>query len=282
MMPVPRKIESTDSTMSKKNPTNLKSAHPAPKPPRPAAIPRSRLQRLAQAIANAGMSHADCEAALEFYLDGELRRQDARKLYPSVWQHLQTCARCRASYELLHATLVPVHSPAPNTLPALPFLAPAAANAAWRKRVRARVGGAALGFGFLIQPHHLRQLFNSAALPLTRGHPSAENRSLLLTDTINLGQREVAVEMWLQRSPDPSEGQLEISIAASAPLPEPLHAKLEWNGHTLSALVRQGSCLFEHLALAELQSARHLRVEFEAGTSLGAREGQDGDRFASA
>ena len=281
-----KKNQTIETAQRRSKPNQTRSAK---NQSRNTVIPGSRFQHLAQAIAtspvrsqSAGLSHADCVALLEFYIDYELRQQDAQKIYPPVWKHLQTCARCLESYELIKSTLELGQSDQSTSIPALPFFAPAAENAAWSKRVRARVGGAALGFGFIIQPSHLHQLFNSTSAALVRGPATTDERSLLLTDTINLGQRDVMIEIWIKRSEHSSEGQLEISVASSAPLPEPLRAKLQWNDHTYSAIVQQGICSFEHLAISELQNARDLRVEFEAGPSNAVIGGKHGDRSASA
>ena len=83
-------------------------------------------QRLAQAIAKAPvahtrrtLSHAECDAALEFYVDAESRGEDARTLFPLIWRHLRKCANCRLSYSLLSEALK-IEGPSDVDLPSGP------------------------------------------------------------------------------------------------------------------------------------------------------------------
>ncbi|GEM_PF-1083610 len=250
-----------------------------------------RLQRLARAIAAAPgqpspapLSHAACEALLEFYVDHERRAEEARALYPAVWEHLQTCARCRESYDLAKAALADAAPDSISTrasIPALPFLIRADETTAWSKQVRSRVGGAPLGFGFIIQPQHLQRLFAPAPAARLRGAAAPTERALLLSDTVNLGQRNALVEMWVHRFADSPEGRLEIFLVSSSPLPEPLHVTLRWNDQQHSEVIVRGHCAFDHLPIAELENARDLRVEF-AEQSDATTEGGHGDPRAPA
>jgi len=250
----------------------------------------SRLLRLARALTAvpshsqlAGISHAECEALLEFYVGDEQRQEDVRSLYPAVWKHIRTCTRCRESYILmtqtaLEYTLSDWQSQfSSGDIPNLPFLSPTIEAAAWSKQVRSRVGGASLGFGFILQPSHVQQLIVSQPALSMRGQPGQDKKALLLADTINLGNRDVMVNMWMVLSENSREGRLEISLVASAPLPEPLRATLRWNEHQYSDMVRQGFCAFDHLSISGLKNVRDFRVEFETGESQATVEGQHGN-----
>jgi len=240
----------------------------------------SRLRRLAQAIAaapkaspSANLSCTECEALLEFYVDTE-RRSDpsdslqARARFPAVWGHLETCARCQESYRLLSeswkADSTPPLDDAALAAPPLPFLVPASNDAAWSKRVRSRVGGAPLGFSFIIRVLHLQRVVSVKQPTLAvRGVSKPSKKALALSDTIPLGNLNVNVEMWAQRLENSDNLRLEILLASSAPLPEPLRATLRWNDHTYSDLVRQGRFSFDGIPVSILEGARELRVEFE-------------------
>jgi hypothetical protein len=254
-----------------------------------------RLQHLAQAIASATdasragrPSHIQVESILDFYVDGEKRGEKVQTLYPAIWSHLQSCNVCRASYVLLTAAAsdtLPQESDELDTAkPArpLPFLANQEKEAAWTRQVRSAVGGARLGFGFVVLPSYLQQLISAPRALELRGEPDQSARALLLADTIHLGTREVIVKMWIHSPADSPEGRLEVALVASAALPEPIHVTLHWNGHQFSDIVRDGHCSFDHLPISDLRNVRDFRVEFEAGQSQATVEGQHGNSRASA
>lgn len=251
-----------------------------------------RLRRLAQAIAGAPtaakaarLSCDACEALLEFYMDAAERGEKVRARFPAVWKHLQTCARCQESYRLLSESFgctqdVSLRAETPSigdalpSAPPLPFLAPAPSDAAWSKRVRSRVGGAPLGFGFIIQALHLRRVV-SASQPalLVRGKPAPSlrlrsgqaQRSLVLSDTLSLGDRDVAVQVWAQRLDDSDAIRLEGLIASSTPLPAPLRVTLRWDDYAYSNLVHQGRFSFDEIPVSSLEHIRDFHVEFDCG-----------------
>ncbi len=67
---------------------------------------KARYRRLAIEIADEETRPLRCyevDDALESYVDAELSGEDARTLYPRVWAHLQTCARCHETYEQMLA-----------------------------------------------------------------------------------------------------------------------------------------------------------------------------------
>jgi hypothetical protein len=225
-------------------------------------IPAARFQRLSQAIAAAPpnpttLSHEECEALLEFYVDDE--KQD---LFPSVRQHLQECGRCRLSYSLLVEALEVNKNSAiemrPEPMPALSFLPPAS-DAAWTKYYQPRTKGAAMAFGFAIRPSYLQQVFVSPSFA-TRGEQTSE-RSLLLSDTFSFADRQIDVEIWAQRDGDASHLKLDIFLVSSVPLPAPLQVVLKWDEQRVSLPIEKGRATIERLALSELGKAGDLRVE---------------------
>ena len=66
---------------------------------------KARYRKLAHQIAAIEMERqAECQHTrdlLESYVEAELSCEDARALYPRVWDHLQDCPRCREQYEQL-------------------------------------------------------------------------------------------------------------------------------------------------------------------------------------
>jgi hypothetical protein len=207
---------------------------------------------------------------LEFYVDSEHRKEDVRSLYPTVWKHIRTCTRCRESYTLITEATSDRYKPeSDESLTAsfahpLPFLVTQRENAAWSKHVRSRIGGAPLGFGFTIHTEHLQRLVSLPAPALAlrdQARPGA--RTLLLSDTFALGKREVMVELWTRRTEDPAQVQIEITLASSTSLPDPLRVSIRWNGHLYSSPIHQGQGVIDRIALSDLESARNLRVDFE-------------------
>lgn len=235
-----------------------------------------RLQRLAQAIAAssgapmaARLSCDECEAMLEFYVDAEMRGEPPNDLFPAVQKHLKTCSRCQVSYQLLADSLgeEPMTDFAIQaaSAPTLPFLLPPASDAPWTKRVHPRIGGAPISFGVAIQASHLRQrLSESQPAMLTRGKLTPGKRTLVLSDAFSLGDRKVAAKLWVQRLEDPAFLRIEIQLASSSPLPEPLHVHVTWNGRTQAGLVHDGKYSLDGIPLSALEGERTLRIEFQA------------------
>ena len=174
-----------------------------------------RFQRLAQAIAaarasgagddshrRARLSHEECQAALEFYVDGELRGENTRTTYPAIFDHLKTCERCRISYDLLTSQASDENrellSSASNSI--LPFLGQGTPGVPWSKEVRSSIGGGPLGFVLKIDPSHLARVIAQPPQFALRG-PVTRDRSLLLLDSIALGRRDVQVELCCTAPP---------------------------------------------------------------------------------
>jgi hypothetical protein len=206
-------------------------------------------------------------------VDAESRGENARTAYPAVYKHLKTCEECRISYDLLTSRAQDEDRGAlpPVSEVALPFLAQAAPDAAWSKRVRSPIGGAPLGFGFTISPGHLARTIAQAPQFAVRGETTTE-RSLLLLDSIALGRRDVQVELWLHFSDNPDYARLEISVVSSSPLPEPLRVNLSWNDHHYASAIDQGQGWIDQIPLSDLENA-NVSVEFEAGQPAPSVEG---------
>lgn len=235
-----------------------------------------RLQRLAQDIAaisdtpkTSRLTCAECEQLIEFYVDAEKRGEQARTSFPIVWKHLKTCAQCQTSYALLTEALNESTPTDFDAFPAaprpLPFLAPTQSNAPWTKHARARVAGDPLNFGFTIRALYLRQSLSQHQPTLfTRGEPEPAKKALVLSDTISLGNRDVIVKIWVQRLETSTFARLEISLAASIPLPDPLRVNLTSHSYTYSGIIQKGHFSFDEFPVSVLEDARDLRVEFEA------------------
>lgn len=239
----------------------------------------TQLQRLMQAIVAAPnqrthrpLSHEECEAMLEFYADCEMRGERAQQLYLEVWKHLQSCGRCRLSYDLLMESLQSdsLSEPdAPDTATHLPFLIPSRQHPHWTKHIRSRVGGAPLGFSYSINPQYLRNVlaFEQQTM-LTRESP-ATGTSLFLFDTVSLDRQEIDVEVWTESLPDISQIRFSIYLTSANPLPLPLQASLQWNNRFLLGLVRQGQLVFDGIPIADLEQVQDLRLEFELKVRAG-------------
>ena len=201
----------------------------------------AQLQRLAQAIEAAPahlkrtrLSHAECEAALEFYADAEHRGERAQELYPEVAQHLQSCERCSLSYRLLTEALHDriESSPSRHSPPAsrrqLPFLMSSPAGARWIPNVSSRIGGAPLRFGFTLRAPVLPSQPDASAAPRVRrqGLPPA-SPFLLLSDWLTVGTRQVNVELQALPAEDPAQVRLQVTLAPSVPF----HATIDRNAH---------------------------------------------------
>ncbi len=252
----------------------------------PIAVPRKRgqgvrLLRLAQAIAVAqrvskrgSLSHKECEAVLEFYVDAESRGEQAQILYPDVWEHLRTCEHCHWDYMLLTEDLLDTESTDAaflSTAPALslPFLTPSQKDAPWTTQIYSRIAGAPFHFSFTLRAPFL---WNQVALVVPtlvlRDGPHAPESTLLLSDIFSLGEREVDVELRALRSEDGERIQLQVLLASSVSLPEPLRVTLAWNDHQLFDLVHEGRAAFEGILLSELKNSGDLHLEFQAGVEV--------------
>jgi hypothetical protein len=211
---------------------------------------------------------------LEFYISSERRGENADRVYPAVAQHLSACNICRTSYMLVKDALAaPVpESAAKQDQPAvqpLPFLPTHREGDAWRTLVRSPIGGAPIGFGFAIQPTHLQSSISPSAGLALRGGPPPEEGTLLLADTVALGQRQVMVEMRTARSQDTDQIDVHVSIIASTPLPDPIRAILTWNQEQRTAFVHDGECSFGGIPVSAVENAGNISIEFSAGEGAG-------------
>ncbi len=247
------------------------------------------LKRLALAVSavsaeaeRISLSHAECEALLEFYVDSEQRGETARELYPSVWNHLQSCEQCRLSYVLLSEASVPgpvepaLQPSAPLAFD-LPFLTHSQKDAAWISHVSSRVGGGPLRFDITLGPAWIKSIFAPPSAQFQYKGSAETHRALLFSKILSVGTRKVDVKLWVQELGDPAYVQLQVLLASSAPLPEPLRVVIRWNGHTLSDWMHQGMATFKGVDASDLQNVQDLRVEFEAGVPEPAPEETSGD-----
>lgn len=243
-----------------------------PRQPHKAKKTRSdpRRQKQADKQASRSLSHQECDSLLEFYISSEIRGENAAKLYPTVARHLLTCERCRTSYSLVKDALsfkgAEKDARASQTaFSPLPFLSTPQPTEAWKRVVRSPIGGAPIGFGFAIQRQHLLASISPSTGLSVRGASPSSEAPLLLSDTVVLGQRQVMVEMRTMQSQDPDHIEVRISLAASSPLPAPVHATLEWNQEQRSAIVQDGKCSFEGIPVSAVAEGGEIHVEFSAG-----------------
>ena len=232
-----------------------------------------RFRQLARAVAEvsaAALTHEECESLLEFYVDSEKRGENARVLYPKVFKHFDTCARCRMMYDALSDAVSPAAShdfdlPSKPEIE-LPFLRQSP-NPLWRKQIRSPIAGGALGFGFTLSPRIVAGALASRKFAALRERGERENTptsgTLLLFDSIALGSRNVNVELRIG-SDQPDRAHIEVSVVSSSPLPEPVSVKLYWNDKQYPAIVEQGHASIDDIAVSDLENAQ-VRLEFEAG-----------------
>jgi hypothetical protein len=224
-----------------------------------------RFRRLAEAIARSpDLSCQECEDILDLYVDDELEGRDVRRLYPLVWHHLRTCARCWQAHDLLADTLSRERAgkltPAPRPeAPRLSFLQPHPPDAPWITRLRPRIAGAPFGLTFSFNLSYLQTLLSPPSPVRARAEepflPLAGH--LLLSDTVPVGEGTVAVEVTATcRSERPDHLHLQAIITGSAPLPENLWARLIWADQTRSGPVDPQGCVdFGEVSLTTLQEA---------------------------
>jgi hypothetical protein len=230
-----------------------------------------RLNCLAQAIAKMPdtplrrrLTHSECQPLLEFYVDRVFRGENARAIYPAIWKHLSGCVQCRTSFDLIIEALREPTSQInlPVTVPA--FISPCG-DSPWNTSVCSCVGGAPLGFAFVIPPHYLQQRLAASQALLVRNKSGESGKTLLLADTITLGRHDVAIKLWLRQPTPSAQVQIEISLA-SVPLPEPFRITLRLNSHRYSRIIRHGQCAIKNIPLAALSNAGLCRVKFQAGS----------------
>ncbi len=229
-----------------------------------------RRHKQAEHVSFDSLSHQECDSMLEFYISSETRGENAEKLYPAVAHHLLVCERCRTSYSLVKDALTfsAAEKDARESQAAfssLTFLSTPQETEAWKKVVRSPIGGAPIGFGFAIQRKHLLASISPSAGLSVRGESTSSQAPLLLSDTVALGRRQVMVEMRTAQSQDPDHIEVRVSLAASAPLPDPFHAVLKWNQEQRSAVVQDGKCSFDGIPVSAIEEGGDIHIEFSAG-----------------
>jgi hypothetical protein len=160
--------------------------------------------------------------------------------------------------------------PSPINLPVtVPSFSSPRGDSPWNTRIRSRVGGAPLGFAFVIPPNYLQQRLAASQALLVRDDWQSRvepGKTLLLADTITLGRHDVAVKLWLCQPTPSDHAQIEISLASSVPLPEPFRITLRLNSRKYSRVLRQGQCTIKNIPLATLRNAELFHVNFQAGS----------------
>ena len=224
-----------------------------------------RFRRLAEAVAGPlDLSCEECEDTLDLYVDDELGGRDVRRLYPVVWRHLRTCARCRQAHDLLADTLKRERAGELTSIPRLEaprlsFLQPQPPDAPWITRLRSRIAGAPFGLSFSFNLPYLQTLLSRPIPVAARAEepflPLATH--LLLSDIVPMGEGKVAVEVTATRRPEkPDYLHLQAIITGSAPLPENLWARLVWDDQTRCGSVDpEGHADFGEVSLTTLQEA---------------------------
>lgn len=270
-----RKLETGRSTRVGKTGKTSRARFTAKQfPPGESLAPR--LQRLAQAIAAAPppsnrviLSHEECQALLEFYVESEERNEDVRARYPAVKAHLESCDECRFSYQLLKEP--PVADDVPDVFSAskparpLPFLGPSTPNEAWTGYRRSRIAGAPLGFGYQIQPALYDQRPVASPATILRSGESLGAKSLLVSDSLTLSKYDITVDAWLFPRQAQGMAKVEVSLAASETLPGPVRVTLAAGDLAYHGVIQEGGCRFDDIPLSEIKGRHDWHVEFEIG-----------------
>jgi hypothetical protein len=199
--------------------------------------------------------HAECAEVLAWYVTDEQRGEEVHKLYPAVWRHLQTCARCAESYALLAESLAKSESTAATSHTApqpLPFLQPLP-NRPWHQQRSPRLLGGQSRTTFLFNPVHLQDSFSGVPRTGVRGAGPAGTKSLLLSDQIIVNEQPLEVQAWLVRSSTmPDRFHIHLLVGSLEPLKTNLRAVLHWSGQEYTSYFRAGETTFEDISPPEV------------------------------
>jgi hypothetical protein len=189
----------------------------------------------------------ECSAILELFVSDELEEGDARHRYPLIQRHLDRCPRCSEEHSLLYDILLKerkgqLEVPAmPPTLP-LSFLRPRPVEAPWTVHIR-REEGHPLRLSFILARSYLQSLFTAPSPSPLRGVDMGypEEPILLLSDIIQIGDDELAVEVMARRNvEEPDFFQVELTIVSTGDLPDNLMVILKWDGQECTSPVNEG------------------------------------------
>ena len=207
---------------------------------------------------------ADCESLLDVYVDDERSGRDVHRLYPPVWRHLRSCARCREARDLLVEALddhrsEPAPSAARSMVQRLSFLQPPPPDAPWQTHLRPRLAGAGFHLTFSLNLSYLKTSLSAPAPLAARADElrAPTYTHLLLYDTIPVGEQTLAVEVTARHLPNqPDHLALLASVTGSSGLPARLRAVLTWAGQSRAAPVdADGQVDFGKVALTAVQEA---------------------------
>jgi hypothetical protein len=141
-------------------------------------------------------------------------------------------------------------------------------HANWIKQVHSDIRGVRLGFSFTFHTSYLRKILNPTMIAeRTRAQPAASARSLVLFDTVMLGQQRIDVELWAQYFKKSPQVQLEVFLTSPTPLPQPLRVTLKWNSGQASSLIQVEQTVFQIIHMANLEQDSDIHIEFETETS---------------
>ena len=206
----------------------------------------------------------EAEAVLDRFVDDELSGHAMEPLHQQVQTHVDSCPRCRQSYELLLTTLRQEQAgqllvtPLPAR-PALSFLREPAPDTAWTTHLNSQLRESAFGLRIALSWSYLQTLLAPPPALLVRAEDDLTRplTRLILSDVIPVGKKMLTVEVIAVRAAQHADQvALQAFVATnSGTLPPNLYARLVWADEVRFVPVTpEGGATFGAVSIHTLQA----------------------------
>ncbi|MBI4761739.1 MAG: hypothetical protein HY780_11030 [Chloroflexi bacterium] len=187
---------------------------------------------------------------------------DVRASFPALYQHLQTCAPCRALYDRVKVGMQNAGPWQRAETVSIRIVndRPLAKSSPWEIIYPAKKGARATQAKVLFQSFHIQK--QAIQIAVTRGKENA-SEILLLSDQITLDHQPIFVQAWLTRDAE-QENYVTVRVTMQGPaaLTRNASAALVWGKQRYAGVFKRGQAKLERIEAADLDAPLSLTFDF--------------------
>ena len=208
------------------------------------------------------LSHDEVTELLPAYLSAERSGENVSASFPAVYQHLQTCAQCRALYDRVRAGMQDSGPWQKSETTSVRIVndRPLTKSSLWQIIYPPKTGKRSAQVQVLFQSFLIqRQAIQTAGM---RGRESV-SETLLLSDQITLDNQPIFVQAWL--APDAKRENyvtVRVTMHGPASLTRNASTALAWGKHRYAAVFKRGQAKLEQVDARDLDSPISLTFDF--------------------
>lgn len=208
------------------------------------------------------LTHDEVTELLPAYLSAEQSGENVSASFPAVYQHLQTCAHCRALYDRVQAGMQDSGpwQKSETTSVRIVNERPLSKSSPWQIIYPPQTGKPSAQVRVLFQSFLIQR--QAVQIAVMRGGENVEE-TLLLSDQIILDTQPILVQAWLV--PDVKrENYVAVRITMQGPssLTRNASAALAWGKHRYAAVFKRGQAKLKQVDASDLDSPISLTFDF--------------------